>query len=122
VYNTGAAVSFPEGRYVIDGKSVPYYNDNVRNTSRMPDYHRMDLSLNWKLKSKRDWFDQELNFSLYNVYNRKNAFSIEFREVNNGDPNFNEDIDGPITSTRPESVKTALFGIIPSITYNFKIN
>ncbi len=122
VYATGAAVSFPEGRYSLAGKSVPYYNDNVRNTSRMPDYHRLDLSLNWKMNSRWEWLDHELNFSFYNVYNRKNAFSIEFREVRNDNPTFDEETDGPITSTKPASVQTALFGIIPSITYNFKIN
>ena len=122
VYSTGAAVSFPEGRYTYNGQSIPYYNDQVRNTSRMPDYHRLDLSATWELKSKSDKFSHSLNFSVYNAYNRKNAFSIEFREVQNNDPNFNEEVDGPVTSSKPESVQTALFGIIPSITYNFKLN
>lgn len=120
VYATGAAVTFPEGRYVIDGQSIPYYDDSKRNTSRMPSYHRMDVALNWKLNSYRRGYEHELNFSLYNAYNRKNVFSIEFRDVNNKNPNFDSDTDGPITSTTPESVKTSLFGIIPSITYNFK--
>ncbi|GAA5025802.1 collagen-binding protein [Marivirga lumbricoides] len=120
VYATGAAVTFPEGRYVIDGQSIPYYDDSKRNTSRMPSYHRMDVALNWKLNSKRRGYEHELNFSLYNAYNRKNVFSIEFKNVNNKNPNYDSDTDGPVTSTTPESVKTALFGIIPSITYNFK--
>ncbi|MBK6266665.1 TonB-dependent receptor [Marivirga sp. S37H4] len=120
VYATGAAVTFPEGRYIVNGQSVPYYDDSKRNTSRMPDYHRMDLSLNWKMNSSSEKYEHELNFSVYNAYNRKNAFSIEFREVNNQNPSFDSENDGPITSTTPESVKTALFGIIPSITYNFK--
>lgn len=122
VYATGAAVSFPEGRYILEGQSVPYYNDKVRNTSRMPAYHRWDVSLNWDLNSNSEKFSHSLNFSIYNVYNRKNAFSIEFREVNNKQPNYSEEVDGPITSTTPESVKTSLFGILPSITYNFNLN
>lgn len=120
VYATGAAVTFPEGRYVIDGQTIPYYDDSKRNTSRMPSYHRMDVALNLKLNSFRRGYEHELNFSLYNAYNRKNVFSIEFRDVNNKNPNFDSDTDGPVTSTTPESVKTSLFGIIPSITYNFK--
>jgi hypothetical protein len=122
VYATGAAVSFPEGRYVVNGQSVPYYNDAVRNTSRMPAFHRMDLSLNWDLKQVAQRYNHSLNFSFYNVYNRRNVFSIEFREVNNNKANYDEAIDGPITSTTPASIRTALFGIIPSITYNFKFN
>ncbi len=120
VYATGAAVTFPEGRYIVNNQSIPYYDDTKRNTSRMPDYHRMDLSFNWKLNIKSIKFKHEFNFSVYNVYNRKNTFSIEFREVKNKNPTFNSDKDGPVTSVTPESVKTALFGIIPSITYNFK--
>lgn len=122
VYATGAAVTFPEGRYTIENRSVPYYDDSKRNTSRMPDYHRMDVALTLQLNSKSPKWDHELNFSIYNLYNRKNAFSIEFREVDNNDPGFDPDTDGPITDTRPAAVKTSLFGIIPSITYNFKFN
>ncbi len=120
VFATGAAVTFPEGRYIVNGQSIPYYDDSKRNTSRMPDYHRMDIALNLELNSKSDRYEHELNFSFYNLYNRKNAFSIEFRNVNNQNPTFDEENDGPVTSTSPSSVKTALFGIIPSITYNFK--
>lgn len=122
VYSTGQAVSFPEGRYNLDGQSVAYYNDLKRNSSRMPDYHRLDLSLNWDLKKKRpdQKWEQSLNFSIYNVYNRKNAFSIQFREVTNNDPNYDATTDGPVVSKSPSAVKTSLFGIIPSVTYNFK--
>jgi hypothetical protein len=122
VYASGAAVTFPEGRYIMNGQNIPYYDDSKRNTSRMPDFHRMDLGLTYELKSRWKRYDHEINVSFYNVYNRKNPFSIEFREVNNNNPNFNESQDGPITSTRPAAVKTALFGIIPSITYNFSFN
>ena len=122
IFATGAAVSFPEGRYIANGQSIPYYNDNVRNTSRMPNYHRLDFSVNYELKSRKTWLRHELNLSIYNAYNRKNAFSIEFREVNNNNPSFDEDTDGPIVNTKPASVQTALFGIIPSVTYNFYLN
>ena len=122
IYASGAAVSFPEGRYIVNGQSIPYYDDNKRNTSRMPDFHRLDLGLTYQLKSRWKQYKHEINVSLYNAYNRKNPFSIEFREVNNNKPDYNVERDGPVTSTRPESVRTALFGIIPSVTYNFSFN
>ncbi|RUA33660.1 MAG: hypothetical protein DSY77_09150 [Bacteroidetes bacterium] len=121
VYASGAAVTFPEGRYIMNGQNIPYYDDSKRNTSRMPDFHRMDLGLTYKFRDLNR-FSHDITLSFYNVYNRKNPFSIEFRQVNNNDPNFNETEDGPITSTKPSAVKTSLFGIIPSITYNFSIN
>ncbi|WP_296619234.1 TonB-dependent receptor [Marivirga sp.] len=122
VYATGAAVTFPQGRYTINGQNIAYYDDSKRNTSRMPDFHRMDLGLTYELSSRWKRYNHEITLSFYNVYNRKNPFSIEFRQVNNNDPTFNESEDGPITSTRPAAVKTALFGIIPSLTYNFSFN
>lgn len=104
VYYTGDAVTFPTGKYEVDGQVVTLYTG--RNGDRMPDYHRLDLGLNWQLKERRHW-SSELNFSVYNAYNRKNAFSISFEE----------------SETRPgttEAVKTALFGIVPSVTWNFR--
>lgn len=104
VYYTGDAVTFPTGKYAVDGQIVTLYTG--RNGDRMPDYHRLDLGLNWQLKEHRHW-SSELNFSVYNAYNRKNAFSISFEE----------------SETRPgttEAVKTALFGIVPSVTWNFR--
>ena len=99
VYNTGNAVTFPGGNYWIDNRLVPYYTE--RNGYRMPAYHRLDLSATWKLGERSN-----LNFSIYNVYNRMNAYAIYFRQ-NRTDP------------TRTEAVQITLFPIIPSVTYNF---
>ncbi|MEM6298525.1 MAG: TonB-dependent receptor plug domain-containing protein, partial [Bacteroidota bacterium] len=108
VYATGAAVSFPVGKYEIEGRNLEYYDPLDRNGDRMPAYHRADVSLTIDGKNKKDrrW-QGSWNFSLYNMYNRKNAFSIYFRE-NEDNPN------------QTEAVQTTLFGIIPSVTYNFK--
>lgn len=105
VYATGNAVTFPAARYEYNGQIVPLYTD--RNGFRMPAYHRGDLSatLNSKQKEKRKW-NSNWNFSVYNFYMRKNAFSIYFR------PNK----DNP---QKTEAVMVYLFGIIPSVTYNF---
>ncbi|MCI4671458.1 MAG: TonB-dependent receptor [Bacteroidia bacterium] len=100
VYYTGDAITFPSGSYSIDGNIVPYYTE--RNGYRMPDYHRLDLSATWYGKNP----ETNLNFSLYNAYGRKNAFTIDFRE----------------SETNPgttEAVRTHLFQWVPSVTYNF---
>jgi hypothetical protein len=104
VYNTGNAVTFPSGKYEIDGKVEFYYTE--RNGYRMPAYHRLDIGATWNIK-KTDKFESSLNFSLYNAYGRKNAYAIDFEEDEN-DP------------SRTVAVKTYLFTYIPSITYNFK--
>ncbi|WP_044204474.1 TonB-dependent receptor [Flammeovirga sp. OC4] len=104
VYYTGDAVTFPSGRYEVDGKVVPYYTE--RNGYRMPDYHRLDLALTW-IRKKTDKFESSWNFSLYNVYGRENAYTISF-VPSEEDPN------------KTEALQVALFKWVPSVTYNFK--
>lgn len=107
VYYTGDAVTFPSATYEMDGFKVPYFGK--RNGNRMPDYHRLDLGLTWYLKERKH-FEHNLSFSIYNVYNRENAFSVRFTDS----------FDGNETG-QMEAVQMSLFKIIPSITYNFKI-
>lgn len=106
VYATGSAVTFPTGRFKIGNTIVPVYSE--RNSYRLPDYHRLDVSvtLNGKDKPGRRW-KGEWNFSAYNVYNKKNPWVINFVSDEN---------DTDITHAE----MTYLFGIVPSITYNFK--
>lgn len=106
VYATGLPVTFPTGRAAVGNVILPIYSD--RNAYRMPDYHRLDFSLTLKGKEKpgKRWYG-EWNFSIYNAYNRHNAWSINFTsDSNNPDVTYAE--------------KTYLFAIIPAITYNFK--
>lgn len=103
-YATGNAVTFPSGRYEINGVSVPYYTE--RNGYRMPAYHRLDFSLSIDGRNRRKWKSQ-WDFSVYNAYNRHNAYMITFRE--------SETVPGTT-----EAVRLSLFGIVPSISYNFK--
>ena len=104
VYYTGDAITFPSGKYNLDGQIFFYYSD--RNAYRMPAYHRLDLGANYQLKQRKN-YSSELSFSLYNAYGRKNPYSITFREAEN-DP------------TKTEVVRTTLFKFLPSISYNFK--
>ncbi len=108
VYATGAPVTFPTGRAEIGGKIMPIYSD--RNQYRYQDYHRLDLALTLYSKEKPGQkFKWDLNFSVYNAYNRHNTWSINFTQ-DNVDPN----------TTYAE--KVYLFGIIPSVTFNFHFN
>ncbi len=104
VYYTGNAVTFPSGKYEIDGKTIGYYTE--RNGYRMPDYHRLDLGLVW-LRKKTDRFESSWNFSVYNAYARENAYFIDFRTKE----------DNP---SETEAVQVSLFKAIPSVSYRFK--
>jgi hypothetical protein len=104
VYYTGSPVTMPVGRYEISGQLVPLYSE--RNGERMPDYHRLDLSLTLHSK-KGNSKGGEWIFSLYNVYGRKNAWAI----------NFLNDESDPY-NIRAE--KTYLFSIVPSVSYKFE--
>ncbi|UZD23670.1 TonB-dependent receptor [Algoriphagus halophytocola] len=119
IYTTGQAVSFPVGVYELDYQSVPLYPE-FRNMDRFPDYHRMDLSVTWKNADKGRKWRGSWNFSIYNLYGRKNPFAYEFREIYNDDFQYSSSEDGPITSTRQGIVMTYLFTYLPSITYNFE--
>lgn len=104
VFYTGSAVTFPSGKYYIDGNIQWLYTE--RNGYRMPNYHRLDLSVTYYNK-KTAKFESSWNFGIYNAYARENAWTIDFRESET-DP------------TKTEAVQIALFKIVPSITYNFK--
>lgn len=104
IYNTGNAVTFPSGKYYVDGQVQFLYTE--RNGYRMPAYHRLDLGATWQRK-KTEKFESSWNFSIYNAYARENAYAITFRQSET-DPN------------KTEAVRIALFKIIPSVTWNFK--
>jgi hypothetical protein len=105
VYATGGAITMPVGRYEYNGKTYPVYSG--RNGYRLPAYHRLDLSATYeKPRRENQKYGSSLTFSVYNAYARKNAFSIYFRE--------NED-----DRSKTEAVKMYLFGLVPSLTYNF---
>ena len=105
IFQTGLATTYPTAQYEYEEITIPVFGE--RNGDRFPSYHRLDLSATYnpgKGKDKR--FQSFWNFGIYNVYNRQNAYSISFRE--NSDTGKNE------------AVRLSLFGIIPSVTYNFK--
>jgi hypothetical protein len=109
MFMTGTPASFPTSKYVWQGMAIPHNYYDERNTYRIPASHRLDLSATKKNKHalfKRG--ESEWVFSVYNVYNRRNPFSVYVRQ-NPDDPG------------RTEAVRYSVFAsILPSITYNFK--
>ena len=105
VFQTGRPVTYPNGQYQYEGLSIASYAD--RNSDRLPSYHRLDVSLNYKPNRKPDkkW-KGEWVLSIYNLYSRKNAASISFGQN--------------VETGANEATRTAIFGIVPSVTYNFK--
>ena len=104
VYYTGNAITYPSGKYQVNGKDIMYYAE--RNGYRMPAYHRLDLGAACLLK-KTSKFQSELVFGLYNAYGRENAYLIEFR-TNTKDP------------SKTTAYQYSLFTFVPSISWNFK--
>lgn len=108
-FNTGTPATFPTNRFEWGGWTLPQNVDNSRNAARIPAYHRLDLGAT--LKSKKKLFGKgqgEWVLSIYNVYNRRNPFSMYVRQ--------NED-----NNLKTEAVRYAVIGsVVPAITYNFK--
>lgn len=105
VFQTGRPVTYPNGQYEYEGISVASYSD--RNSDRLPAYHRLDLSVNYKPNRKpNNRLKGEWVLGIYNAYNRKNAASISFGQN--------------LETGANEATRTAIFGIVPSLTYNFK--
>ena len=106
IFQTGQPTNYPSGQFDYKGLIVPIY-DGARNNQRLPSYHRVDISatLTPRKNNNRKW-KGEWVFSIYNVYDRKNAASISFGQ--NDETLVNE------------AIKTSIFGIVPAVTYNFK--
>jgi len=102
---SGQPVTYPNGYYEYQGIKIPSYG--LRNENRLPAYHHLDVSATYvpKPERKKGW-QSEWVFSIYNLYNRMNSASISFRQ--------NEDTGAN------EAVRLSIFGVIPSVTYNFK--
>jgi hypothetical protein len=102
---SGQPVTYPSGQYDYLGIVVPSFG--LRNEYRLPAYHHLDVSatLTPRKNKDRNW-KGEWVFSIYNLYNRQNAASVNFRQ--------NED------TGNNEAVRTSIFGIVPAVSYNFK--
>lgn len=110
IYSTGKPITVPEGRYYSNNKEATtlYYIGN-RNNFRLADYHRLDVSVQFK-KVKRKG-TRTIELGLYNAYNRLNPYSIDFEKEMVYD-------NGSVKETGKVKIKQySLFSIIPSISY-----
>jgi hypothetical protein len=114
VFASGNTMTVPVGYYFFNGNIITEYSE--RNAYRLEPYHRLDISVNWNIV-KRKRFETGLNFSIYNVYNRKNPFFIFYETTTTFDPN----AQPPLFDMTTKAYKMSLFPIIPSINWNFKI-
>lgn len=135
VLSTGTPATFPTNQFQYQGYVVPHNADYARNNYRIPVYHRLDVAATLQGKRTRANGKARKNqdnwvFSVYNVYNRKNPFSVYFRQAV---PTYVDKVltsaDGKITfdtkelqgSNKTEAVRYSIFAtMIPSVTYNFK--
>ena len=106
-YATGRPTTAPIGSYLNErGLNVPIYSE--RNQLRIPDFHRLDISYtigqgyNRSKKIETSW-----SFSIYNVYGRKNPYSVYFVQKP-----FN-----PPTANR----FSVLGSVFPSISFNIEL-
>lgn len=102
---SGQPTTFPNGQYTYQDITIPDYG--LRNGNSLPLFHHLDLSATFTpRKNKNRLWKSEWVFSIYNLYNRNNAASINFRQNSE--------------TAKNEAVKFSIFGILPGITYNFK--
>lgn len=111
IYASGNTMTIPTGLYFYGGTIIT--ENSERNGYRMPPYHRLDFSVNWTIVKKKK-FETGLNFSVYNVYNRKNPFYIYI------DTETNMDIANGNFSIDMQAYQVSLFPILPSVSWNFK--
>ena len=116
-FTSGTPTTFPTSRFTQQGILIPYNANDSRNNVRLPDYHRLDISFRWegrkmrgdKQRKNRDYWV----FSFYNVYARRNPFSIYFAQR-----------EGRVPEGQPldsQATQLAIVGtIVPSVSYNFK--
>jgi outer membrane receptor for ferrienterochelin and colicin len=122
VYATGNAITLPTSRYFYQGNVIDVYGD--RNSFRMAPYHRADISLNLVSKKSIERketarlnphlntrvFISSWNFSIYNLYNRRNPYFIYFA----AEGDFSQG------TFQTKAYQVSLFPILPSVTWNFE--
>ena len=117
VFTSGTPTTFPTSRFTLQGILIPYNANESRNNVRLPDYHRLDISFRLEGRKVKKGVARKNSdywvFSLYNLYARRNPFSIYFSQKDERIPT-----GQPIES---QATQLAIIGtIIPSVSYNFK--
>ena len=115
VYASGNSITLPTERYVIGGDIYTQFTS--RNGFRVDPYHRMDIGATYTPSKKNKKFKSSWNFSIYNVYSRKNPYFIYFALEGLDDNGENQNIQNG--NVEPKAYQVSIFPILPSITWNF---
>jgi len=104
IYSDGRPTTYPEGKFEYLGETVAFFNE--RNRFRIPSYHRLDVSMTWDWESKSKWLSGDFTISIYNLYGRRNAFSVYFDDV---------------FAQEPQAFKLSILGsAFPSVSYRLE--
>jgi CarboxypepD_reg-like domain/TonB-dependent Receptor Plug Domain len=116
-YSTGSPITTPTGFYFYNGYQVPIYD--AINNERLANYHRLDLSSEFRLNKAGSRFKHLFKLSVFNLTGNKNPFNINFNKILNESGN----LVVPVNHyTSPEIVPSMMyiFGMIPSFSYHFE--
>ena len=103
-YSEGRPVSYPVAKFDYQGQNIAFYD--IRNDNRVPAYHRLDFSMTFNFGADKGWLSGDWILSVYNVYGRRNAFSVFF-----------DDLEGQA----PQAYRLSTLGIpFPSLSYKLK--
>lgn len=103
-YSSGSPFTIPQGKFEFLGEELPYYNE--RNNIRAPAIHRLDVSIKFNLNTKKKLWSGQWTFSIYNIYGRKNPFSVFFKDF---------------PGKQPQAYKLSIIGSpFPSLSYEIK--
>lgn len=104
-YHTGRPVTIPVTAFAFENSTVAYFSG--RNQYRIPDYHRLDIAVVFEGNHRRKKRGEGVwVLSIYNVYGRKNPYSIFFKGTGSG---------------VPQAYQLSILGsALPSISYNFR--
>ena len=112
IFNSGTPTTFATTRYEQLGYVIPNNDENARNNVRIPDYHRLDISLTLDPKKHEKRWKGQWVFGVYNLYNRRNPFSIYFEQQ--------EPRVAPGSEVSTQATRLSVIGnFIPAISYNF---
>ena len=118
-FSSGAAITTPSGFYYYQEHTLPFYEE--KNNDRLPDYHRMDASIEFRLNKKSTRFRHYIGLSIFNLYGQKNPVFLNFNKTETKPNEFR--IPGNL-GAMPDlsSTQTYIYNIIPSINYHFQLN
>ena len=117
LFITGGTITTPTSFGYYNGYYMPIYGG--KNNDRLPDYHRLDLSISYKIRNPGKKIQHTVTVTVYNAYNRDNPISVNFNKIVNSNGQF---VVPSNLENSYEIVPTTIsvLGIIPSLTYNFK--